>query len=57
MVTPRRPSESYLVQTLLRDADGEALHGVRGEPMPPDAPLPHAEMLALVRWIEGGALP
>lgn len=57
MVAPRRPSESFLVQVLLRDGDGQALHGVRGDPMPPDAPLPHAEMVALVRWIEGGALP
>lgn len=57
MVVPRRPSESYLVQVLLRDADGSALHGVRGDPMPPDAPLPHDETVAIVRWIEGGALP
>lgn len=57
MVAPRRPSESFLVQVLLRDDDGEALHGVRGDPMPPDAPLPHAEKVAIVRWIEGGALP
>ena len=57
MVAPRRPSESYLVQVLLRDADGAALHGVLGDPMPPDEPLAHADMVALVRWIEGGALP
>jgi len=57
MVAPRRPSESFLVQVLLRDDDGQALHGVRGDPMPPDAPLPYPEMLAIVRWIEGGALP
>ncbi|PCC70050.1 hypothetical protein SAMN02745121_07821 [Nannocystis exedens] len=57
MVVPRRPSESFLVQVLLRDDDGQALHGVRGDPMPPDAPLPYPEMLAIVRWIEGGALP
>lgn len=57
MVAPRRPAESYLVQTLLRDPDGTALYGVLGEPMPPDEPLPHADMVALVRWIEGGALP
>ncbi|MDC0721923.1 hypothetical protein [Nannocystis bainbridge] len=57
MVVPRRPSESFLVQVLLRDDDGQALHGVRGDPMPPDAPLPYQEMLAIVRWIEGGALP
>lgn len=57
MVVQRRPSESYLVQVLLRDEDGRALHGVRGDPMPPDAPLPHHEMVSIVRWIEGGALP
>lgn len=57
MVAPRRPAESYLVQVLLRDDEGGALHGVRGEPMPPDEPAAHADMVALVRWIEGGALP
>ena len=57
MVAPRRPAESYLVQTLLRDPDGTALYGVLGEPMPPDEPLAYAEMVAIVRWIEGGALP
>jgi hypothetical protein len=44
MVSPTRPSESYLVQTLLRDPDGSALYGVLGEPMPPDEPLAHADM-------------
>jgi hypothetical protein len=57
MVSPTRPSESYLVQTLLRDPDGSALYGVLGEPMPPDEPLPHVDMTAIARWIEGGALP
>ena len=57
MVAPRRPSESYLVQTLLRTPDGSALYGVLGEPMPPDEPLPHPDMVMIVRWIEGGALP
>ncbi len=57
MVSPRRPSESYLVQTLLRNPDGSALYGVLGEPMPPDEPLPHPDMVMIVRWIEGGALP
>jgi hypothetical protein len=55
MVAPRRPAESYLVQVLLRDAGGHALLGVLGEPMPPDEPLAYADMVALVRWIEGGA--
>ncbi|MFY0538296.1 hypothetical protein [Nannocystis pusilla] len=40
MVVPRRPSESFLVQVLLRDDDGQALHGVRGDPMPPTIPCP-----------------
>ncbi len=57
MVSPRRPAESYLIHTLLRDDEDEALRGVLGEPMPPDAPLAHAHMIALVRWIEDGALP
>lgn len=57
MVAPRRPAESYLVQTLLRDPDGTALYGVLGEPMPPEEPLAHPEMVAIVRWIEAGALP
>ena len=57
MVSPTRPSESYLVQTLLRYADGSALYGVLGEPMPPGEPLAHADMTAIARWIEGGALP
>lgn len=57
MISPGRPSESYLIQTLLRDPDGTALYGVLGDPMPPDEPLPHADMTALALWIEGGALP
>lgn len=57
MVSPRRPSESYLVQVLLRDEAGHALHEVLGDPMPPAAPLSHAAKVAIVRWIEGGAQP
>ncbi len=59
LVSPRNPSESYLVQTLLRDDDngGEALHAVLGDPMPPDEPLGHAHMTSIARWIEDGALP
>jgi hypothetical protein len=56
MISPGRPSESYLIQTLLRDPDGSAIHGVLGDPMPPDEPLAHADMTALALWIEGGAL-
>ena len=57
MHPPARPWESYLVHTLLRDHDGAALYGVLGDPMPPDEPLPHADMTAIALWIEGGALP
>ncbi|MFO7562707.1 MAG: Ig-like domain-containing protein [Enhygromyxa sp.] len=57
MVTPRRPAESYLVHKLLRSADGQALHGLRGDPMPPDAPLPHADLVRIAHWIADGAQP
>jgi hypothetical protein len=57
MVTPRRPSESFLLHKLLRDDHGAAIEGVLGDPMPPDEPLPHADLVALMRWIEGGAEP
>jgi hypothetical protein len=58
MVTPRIPSESFLLHKLLRDPDGSAIHGVLGDAMPQgDAPLPHADYVALARWIEDGALP
>ena len=58
MLTPRIPSESFLLHKLLRDPDGTAIHGVLGEPMPKDGdPLPYADYVALARWIEDGALP
>ena len=57
MVSPRRPSESYVLQKLLRDDDAHALKGVLGDPMPPSGPLPHADVAALAAWIAGGALP
>ncbi|MCA9693332.1 MAG: Ig-like domain-containing protein [Nannocystaceae bacterium] len=56
MVAPRVPAESYLIHTLLRDADGHALRGVLGDPMPPGEPASYAHALSLVRWIEAGAL-
>lgn len=57
MVSPRIPSESYLIHKLLRSDSGEPLHAVRGGPMPPDpdAPLPHADLVRLAHWIESGA--
>jgi hypothetical protein len=55
MVTPRRPAESYLIHKLLRTSDGERLHALQGVPMPPDAPLPHADLVRLHHWIDSGA--
>jgi len=55
MVTARKPSESFLVHKLLRDADGMALYGVLGDAMPPTGPLPYADLQDLATWIEGGA--
>ncbi|PRQ02229.1 hypothetical protein ENSA5_25640 [Enhygromyxa salina] len=55
MVTPRLPSESYLVHKLLRTQAGAGLHGLQGEPMPPDGPLPHADLVRVAHWIEAGA--
>jgi hypothetical protein len=55
MVTPRRPEESYLLHKLLRTAEGEPLHALRGEPMPPDEPLPHADLVRIAHWIHSGA--
>lgn len=55
MVTARRPSESYVLHKLLRTSEGEPLHTLHGEPMPPDEPLPHADLVRIAHWIEGGA--
>jgi hypothetical protein len=55
MITARRPSESYLLHKLLRTREGEALHWLHGEPMPPGDPLPHADMVRIAHWIESGA--
>jgi len=56
-VTPAQPSESFLIQKLLRDPDGAPLHAVRGAVMPPDEPLEYPDMVMIARWIEDGALP
>ncbi|HRI10608.1 MAG TPA: hypothetical protein PKW35_22460, partial [Nannocystaceae bacterium] len=54
-VAPSRPSESFLIQKLLRDDAGEAIHGVRGSAMPLPGAIPYADLVAIARWIEGGA--
>jgi hypothetical protein len=56
MVSPRLPSESFLVQKILRQ-HGERLRGVLGDAMPPDEPLPYRDYVAIAQWIEAGALP
>lgn len=56
-ITPHQPSESFLIQKLVRDADGEPLHAVRGSAMPLNGPMPYRDMALLARWIEDGALP
>lgn len=55
MVTARRPSESYLIHKLLRTSEGEPLREILGEPMPPDEPLPHADLVRIAHWIASGA--
>lgn len=55
MVSARRPSESFLVQKLLRDHDGEPLQGILGDAMPPDEPIAYADYVMIARWIAGGA--
>ncbi len=56
MVTPRRPSESFLLHKVLRDG-GEPLPGVFGNAMPlGDMDLPYGDYVMLARWIEDGAL-
>lgn len=57
MITPRRPAESYLIHKLLRTEAGDALHALHGEPMPPDDPLPHADLVRVAHWIADGARP
>lgn len=56
MVTPRRPSESFVLHKVLRD-DGAPLPGVYGDAMPlGDMELPYGDYVMLARWIEDGAL-
>jgi hypothetical protein len=55
-VTLRDPSSSALLHELLRDADGEPLHGVQNA-MPPDHPLAFADLVRIARWIDDGARP
>ena len=55
MVAPRRPSDSYLIQKLLKTDDGQAIHLVRGSAMPPESSLAHVELASIARWIADGA--
>ncbi len=55
MISPRDASRSFLVHKLLRTSDGEALHGVLGDPMPPTEALPYEDLLSIIQWIEDGA--
>ena len=56
MVTPRSPSESFLIHKLLRDDDGSAIAGILGHPMPQDQdPLPYPDLVDIAEWIEAGA--
>ncbi|NVB42965.1 hypothetical protein G6O69_34405 [Pseudenhygromyxa sp. WMMC2535] len=57
MVSPRMPSESYLIQKMVRDAEGDALRGIHGVAMPPEDPLPHADLVDLAHWIAAGIEP
>jgi hypothetical protein len=57
MISPRRPSESFLIQKLVRDHDGQPLRGIIGDPMPPDEPIAYADYVDLALWIAGGANP
>lgn len=56
MVSARRPSESFLVQKLLRDHDDAPLQGILGDAMPPDEPLAYADYVMIATWIAGGAV-
>lgn len=56
-VTPGFPSQSYFLFKLLRDAQGHALSGVKGDPMPPQDPIHDKNLRQIARWIEDGALP
>ncbi len=55
-VTPRDPSTSALIHELLRDGEGQPLHEVQTA-MPPDQPLPFADLVRIAHWIDAGAEP
>ena len=56
LVSSRLPSDSFLVQKIVRDHQGEALEGILGDAMPPDEALPYADYVMVARWIAGGAM-
>ena len=55
MISPRQPAQSYLLQKLVRTADGDALHAIHGVAMPPGEPLPHEDIVDITWWISEGA--
>jgi hypothetical protein len=55
-VTLRDPSTSALIHELVRDADGEPLHGVQTA-MPPDQALAFEDLVRIAHWIDDGAQP
>ena len=60
MVSPRAPSESFLVHKLLRDDDDteDPLRGVLGDAMPlGDDPIAYGDLRLIMQWIADGALP
>lgn len=58
MVSPRAPSESFLVHKLLRDEDDGPVRGVLGDAMPlGENPLAYGDLRLIMQWIADGALP
>ncbi len=60
MVSPRAPSESFLIHKLLRDDDDDddPLRGVLGDAMPlGEPPLSYGDLRLVMQWIADGALP
>jgi len=57
MVSPGRPSNSYLIQKLVHERSGGTLWRVSGDPMPPEDPLDATDRNRIAQWIAAGALP